>query len=102
LTFGQRPEPITLDCGEMNENILAAIGGRNETESLGFVEPFNSACRHLEYLQKKIKNSINRRSHRGIVQEVPCGTLIKPSGRATNLANHRSERAKMPVHSTVW
>ena len=30
----------------MRENIRAAIGRRDETETFGFVKPFNCACKH--------------------------------------------------------
>ena len=51
LTFGQRPgKTSTLDGGEMDEYVLAAVLRGNEAEALRFVEPLNCSCNHERYL----------------------------------------------------
>src|SRR5204862_5734590 len=41
LAFGQRLEPLTLNRGVMHEAVLAAVFGRDETETLAVVEPLH-------------------------------------------------------------
>ncbi|CAB1369821.1 conserved protein of unknown function [Denitratisoma oestradiolicum] len=54
LTFGQGLETLALNRGEMGEEILAAVFGSDETETLGIVKPLHGACCHnLEYPEKK-------------------------------------------------
>jgi hypothetical protein len=52
LPIGQGFESTTLDCGEMGEEIIAAVFLSNETESLGLVEPLYSTCCHILNLLK--------------------------------------------------
>ena len=42
LTFGQRTEPVCIDCTVVNENVTAAFLG-DEAKALGFVEPLHVA-----------------------------------------------------------
>jgi hypothetical protein len=57
LALGEDFEAFSLDRREVYENILAAVFRRYETEPLGFVEPLDRTCRHLELpLEIKIKN----------------------------------------------
>ncbi len=43
LSFLQSLEPISLDCFEMNEEVIAAILRRYETKPLFIVEPLDRA-----------------------------------------------------------
>src|SRR5512143_2739773 len=47
LAFLQRLEPLLLDCGEVGEEILAAVFGSDESEALGVVEPLDCTCCHV-------------------------------------------------------
>ena len=42
LTFLEGLEAFDFDCGEMDKQILAAVVGRDEAESLGIIEPFDN------------------------------------------------------------
>ncbi len=46
LSLGQRSEPIHLDGGVMDENVLRAVFGRNESKTLRIVEPLHGTNRH--------------------------------------------------------
>src|SRR5947208_11684968 len=46
LAFLQGLEALLLNGGEMREEILAAVGGRNESETLCIVEPLDGTCCH--------------------------------------------------------
>ena len=52
LAFGQRAKAFTGDSGKMDKNVLATIGRRNETKTLGFVKPLDGSCCHDNYLVK--------------------------------------------------
>src|SRR3954453_17956608 len=43
LVFSQRADARTLDSGDVDENVLAAIVGSDEAEALGGVEPLDGA-----------------------------------------------------------
>ena len=43
LVFSQRTDARTLDGGDVDENVLAAIVGSDEAEALGGVEPLDGA-----------------------------------------------------------
>src|SRR2546425_3300451 len=52
LTLLQGLEAIHLDGGKVREQILTSVIGRNESISLGVVEPLDSTCCHfLSFLQ---------------------------------------------------
>jgi len=54
LAFLQRLEALSLDCGKMGKEILAAVLGRDEPEALGIVEPLHGTCCHcLDCPEKK-------------------------------------------------
>src|SRR5262245_49585781 len=54
LTFLEGLETLRLNCGEVGEEIFAAALGSDEAETLGVVEPFNSASSHvLNILEKE-------------------------------------------------
>jgi hypothetical protein len=50
LVLLQGLEAIALDRGKVDEKILPTTVGRNETEALSIVEPFNRTRRHCENL----------------------------------------------------
>jgi hypothetical protein len=41
LTLPQGSEAAAINCGKVYENVIATISRRDETETLGLVEPFN-------------------------------------------------------------
>src|SRR5688572_16798598 len=45
IALGQRLEAIALDRAEMNEAVLAAVLRRDESKTLGIIEPLHSALR---------------------------------------------------------
>src|SRR3954469_22370807 len=49
-TFGQRPEAIPRDPGEMDERVLASVIGRDEAETLLVAEPLHDTSSHLTAL----------------------------------------------------
>src|SRR4030095_1294412 len=56
LTFLQRLDPRHVDRREVGEQIFAAAIGRNKTEALRVVEPFNRSSWHVfqsKYQEKK-------------------------------------------------
>ena len=55
LAFCQCLEAVTLDCGEVNEHIVAAVGRSNKAEAFGFVKPLNGSCSHENYLNQNVK-----------------------------------------------
>jgi len=72
LTFGQYLEPVTLYGGKMYKYVLATIGRGNKTESLGFVEPFNSSVIHfdlpLKYVVEIDQSLISKNRKTGILK----------------------------------
>lgn len=52
LSFGQRLEPVRLNCGKVGEEIFAAAVGRNETKTLRIVKPLDATCCHILNLRK--------------------------------------------------
>src|SRR5215475_4997279 len=51
LTFIERTKASTFDGGDMDEHVLAAGLGLNESVALRWVEPFDSASRHHRLLE---------------------------------------------------
>jgi drug/metabolite transporter superfamily protein YnfA len=49
LAFVEAVETRTLDGADVDEHVLAAVAGLNETEPLGGVEPLHSALSHSLY-----------------------------------------------------
>src|SRR4051812_32590062 len=49
-TFGQRPEAIAGDAGEVDERVLASVIGRDEAETLLVAEPLHDTSSHLTAL----------------------------------------------------
>src|SRR3954452_23023454 len=45
--LGERLEAAALNCGVMDEEVLAGIIGRDETKALFVVEPFHGSCCHF-------------------------------------------------------
>lgn len=52
LTFGQRTETVGLNCGKMREEIIAALFGGDEAETLRIIEPFDDTSSHVLKLRK--------------------------------------------------
>jgi len=52
LIFLQRLEARTLNCGEVGKEIFTATIGRNETITLGVIEPLHYTCCHVLYFLK--------------------------------------------------
>src|SRR3954464_4843983 len=50
LAFRGAAETFRLDRGVVDEHVLAAAVGRDETESLRIVEPLHRTCRHRTLL----------------------------------------------------
>jgi len=46
LTFGEGLEAASLDGREVYEHVLAAVGGRNKSKTLGVVKPLYGTCSH--------------------------------------------------------
>src|SRR5262249_48608684 len=51
LTLVERTKAGTLDSGDMDEHVSAAVLGLNESIALGRVEPFDSASSHRRLLE---------------------------------------------------
>ena len=47
LAFAQRSQTSTFNGADVNEHVLAAVLGLNETKALGRVEPLNDTVCHL-------------------------------------------------------
>ena len=58
LTFHDAVHTGALDSGNVDENVLAAIIGLNETKTLGCVEPLNGTCAHDDIL---LRSSLDAR-----------------------------------------
>jgi hypothetical protein len=56
LTFFERLKAVHLDGGEVREQILATIVGRDETVALGVVEPLYRTCWHKN-IRKKLRGN---------------------------------------------
>ena len=52
LTFFEGLETVHIDCGEVREQILAAVIRSDEAKTFGIIEPFNSTCCHKELSNK--------------------------------------------------
>src|SRR3954469_1603856 len=48
--FGQRPEAVAGDAGEVDERVLASVIGRDEAEALLVAEPLHDTGSHLTAL----------------------------------------------------
>lgn len=55
LTFRDGLEACSLDCGEVGEEVFAAVFRCDESETLGIVEPFDCANCHVLNILKKIQ-----------------------------------------------
>src|SRR5262249_36853217 len=54
LTLVERTKAGTLDGGDMDEHVSAAVLGLNESIALGRVEPFDSASSHHRLLRMHV------------------------------------------------
>jgi hypothetical protein len=73
LTFFEGLETVHVDCGEMREQVLAAVIWSDEAKTLGIIEPLNCTCCHKKNFQIKT----NHTSHKG-------KKLLAPSSPATS------------------
>jgi hypothetical protein len=58
LTFPEIAHASALDCGDVDEHVLAAIIRLNEAETLGGIEPFNCADAMTNPFAKCMKHVI--------------------------------------------
>jgi len=58
FAFGQGLETVALNCGKVCEQIVATVIRRNETKTLGLVEPLDDTRSHLLNLQKYMQKGI--------------------------------------------
>jgi hypothetical protein len=54
LALGETRKTSPLDRADMNEHIVAAVVGLNESEALLAVEPLHSTCRHFFFSKEHI------------------------------------------------
>jgi hypothetical protein len=54
LPLIETPEAGAFHCGDMYEDVLAAVLRHDEAITLGRIEPFHGTCRHLKLLQSCI------------------------------------------------
>ena len=51
LTFFEGLETVHVDCGEVSEQIFAAVIWSDEAKTFGIIEPLNSTCCHKKNFQ---------------------------------------------------
>jgi hypothetical protein len=64
LAFLQRPQTGSLDSGDMNENVLLAVVGLNESIALLLIEPLHNARIHGSSLSLVVSSALPRISSR--------------------------------------
>ena len=52
LTFFEGLETVHVDCGEVREQIFAAVIWGDEAKTFGIIEPLNCTCCHKELSNK--------------------------------------------------
>lgn len=52
LTFFEGLETVHVDCGEVREQIFAAVIWSDEAKTFGIIEPLNCTCCHKELSNK--------------------------------------------------
>jgi hypothetical protein len=63
LTFFEGLETVHVDCGEVCEQILAAVIWSDEAKAFGIIEPLNCTCCHKRtFKYKQITRAIKARS----------------------------------------
>lgn len=63
LTFFEGLKTVHVDCGEMREQILAAVIWSDEAKAFGIIEPLNStSCHKRTFKYKQITRAIKARS----------------------------------------
>src|SRR3546814_11113152 len=81
LAFDQRGHPRALDGGDMDENVLGAVLGRDETEALGGVKEFHGSRDHVRVFLRTSTYSSPGHFCTYRVQDWPCRK--KPKARQT-------------------
>ncbi len=76
LTFFEGLETVHVDCGEVREQILAAVIRSDEAKAFGIIEPLNSTCCH----KKNFLEKTNHTSHKS-------KKLLAPSSACSHLIN---------------
>lgn len=51
LTFFEGLKTVHVDCGEVSEQIFAAVIRSDEAKTFGIIEPLNSTCCHKKNFQ---------------------------------------------------
>ena len=89
LTFIERTKASTFDGGDMDEHVLAACLGLNESITLRRVEPFDSASRHHRLLEMHEPDRDRTTMVRSLIRQLSWGS---PHGdAATNNASSNSQ-----------
>jgi hypothetical protein len=73
LTFFEGLETVHVDCGEVSEQIFAAVIWGDEAKTFGIIEPLYSTCCHKQNFQIKTDHT----SHKS-------KKLLAPSSRLTS------------------
>jgi hypothetical protein len=78
LTFFEGLETVHVDCGEVREQIFAAVIWSDEAKTFGIIEPLNCTCCHKKNFQKKpITRAIKARSF--LPPPQPAHFLLAPT-----------------------
>lgn len=56
LTFFEGLETVHVDCGEVREQVLAAVIWSDEAKTFGIIEPLNCTCCHKKNFQIKTQS----------------------------------------------
>jgi hypothetical protein len=75
LTFFEGLETVHVDCGEVREQILAAVIWSDEAKTFGIIEPLNSTCCHKKNFQIKT-NHTSHKSKKLLAPSSACSLLI--------------------------
>ena len=72
LTFFEGLETVHVDCGEVREQIFAAVIWSDEAKTFGIIEPLNCTCCH----KKNFQIETNHTSHKGKKRLAPLLDLL--------------------------
>lgn len=75
LTFFEGLETVHVDCGEVCEQILAAVIWSDEAKAFGIIEPLNCTCCHKKNFQIKT-NHTSHKSKKLLAPSSACSHLI--------------------------
>jgi hypothetical protein len=74
LTFFEGLETVHIDCGEVCEQILAAVIWSDEAKAFGIIEPLNCTCCHKKNFQIKT-NHTSHKSKKLLAPSSACSLL---------------------------